>query len=69
MIVKRKHCILCGNCAEACPVDAIYLDASNEPFVCLHCGQCVEFCPHGCLELAEVPIESTTDEAARGVAS
>ncbi|MBS1192882.1 MAG: 4Fe-4S ferredoxin iron-sulfur binding protein, partial [Nitrospirae bacterium] len=39
---------------KACPVDAIYLDPSQEPFVCIHCGQCVPFCPHDCLEMNEV---------------
>jgi Fe-S-cluster-containing dehydrogenase component len=26
--VKKSLCIHCGDCAEACPVDAIYLDAT-----------------------------------------
>ena len=55
-VVARKNlCIRCGECARACPVDAIYLLPSGEPFVCIHCGRCVEFCPHDCLEMAEVP--------------
>ncbi|SDB42620.1 4Fe-4S binding domain-containing protein [Desulfonatronum thiosulfatophilum] len=53
VIVKMKLCIQCGKCAEACPVDAIYLDEKDKPYVCIHCGQCVEFCPHNCLELRE----------------
>ncbi|MCL5023150.1 MAG: 4Fe-4S binding protein, partial [Nitrospirae bacterium] len=40
-------------CAEACPVDAIYLDSSGEPYVCIHCGRCVPFCPHECLEMRD----------------
>jgi ferredoxin len=35
-------------------VDAIYLDARGEPFVCNHCGRCVPFCPHDCLEMSEI---------------
>jgi ferredoxin len=31
-------------------VDAIYIDAAGEPFVCIHCGRCVPYCPHDCLE-------------------
>ncbi|HDQ40283.1 MAG TPA: (Fe-S)-binding protein [Desulfonatronum sp.] len=55
VIVKMRQCIRCGLCAEACPVDAVYLDQAGQPHVCIHCGQCVEFCPHDCLELREKP--------------
>jgi len=55
VIVKTKLCIRCGQCAAACPVDAVYLDETDHPHVCIHCGQCVEFCPHDCLELREKP--------------
>jgi len=51
--VRRSKCIRCGECARACPVDAVYLNDVGEPFVCIHCGKCVEFCPHGCLEMKE----------------
>lgn len=51
VVVRKKRCIRCGECAAACPVDAIFLDTNKEPFVCLHCGRCVAFCPHNCLEL------------------
>jgi ferredoxin len=51
--VKKNLCIRCGDCAKACPVDAIYLDPTQEPFVCIHCGQCVPYCPHDCLEMQE----------------
>ena len=54
MIVRKKLCIRCGDCARACPVDAIYLDPTGDPFVCLHCGKCVPYCPHDCLEMKEV---------------
>ncbi len=53
VIVKKNLCIRCGDCADACPVDAIYLDNTGEPFVCIHCGRCVPFCPHDCLELTK----------------
>jgi Fe-S-cluster-containing hydrogenase component 2 len=52
VIVKKKLCIRCGECAKACPVGAIYLAPSGEPFVCIHCGRCVPYCPHDCLELS-----------------
>jgi len=50
VVVRKKLCIRCGDCARACPVDAIYIDAAGEPFVCIHCGRCVSYCPHDCLE-------------------
>ena len=52
--VKKKLCIHCGDCKEACPVDAIYLDETGEPFVCIHCGRCINYCPHDCLEMRDV---------------
>lgn len=55
VIVKMKLCIRCGQCAAACPVDAVYLDQFGLPYVCIHCGKCVEYCPHDCLELREKP--------------
>ena len=69
VIFRRKHCIQCGDCAEVCPVDAIYLDATSEPFVCIHCGQCVVYCPHDCLEMAEVVVEASTEKEAEEVVS
>lgn len=54
VVVRRRLCIRCGECARACPVDAIYLDPQGEPFVCLHCGRCVPFCPHECLAMRPV---------------
>jgi formate hydrogenlyase subunit 6/NADH:ubiquinone oxidoreductase subunit I len=52
VLVRKNLCIRCGECAKACPVDAIYLDPGREPFVCIHCGRCVPFCPHDCLEMS-----------------
>ena len=51
VIVRKNLCIRCGECFRACPVDAIYLDPTGDPFVCLHCGKCVPYCPHDCLEM------------------
>lgn len=49
-------CIRCGECARACPVDAIHLGGEDgSPYVCIHCGRCVGFCPHSCLALNDVP--------------
>lgn len=60
--VEKALCIRCGACAEACPVDAIFLEPdSGLPFVCIHCGRCVRFCPHECLELVNSPHEAPKD--------
>jgi ferredoxin len=58
--VKKSLCIRCEECEKACPVDAIYLDVTGEPFVCIHCGRCVPFCPHDCLEMIEVDVAQAT---------
>jgi len=67
--VRKSNCIRCGRCAEACPVDAIYLDATEEPFVCIHCGRCVPFCPHDCLEMVKIAGEAEQEEKPQEVAS
>ncbi|MEN6441603.1 MAG: 4Fe-4S dicluster domain-containing protein [Syntrophobacter sp.] len=53
VVVKKSLCIHCGECARACPVEAVFLDPVGEPFVCIHCGRCVSYCPHDCLELMD----------------
>jgi Fe-S-cluster-containing hydrogenase component 2 len=53
VIVKKKLCIKCGKCVEACPVDAIYQDRQGAVYVCIQCGRCVPFCPQNCLEMRE----------------
>jgi formate hydrogenlyase subunit 6/NADH:ubiquinone oxidoreductase subunit I len=59
--VNKSLCIRCGECARACPVDAIFLDQASEPIVCIHCGHCVSFCPHDCLELMNVVAEGAQE--------
>lgn len=56
---KKNLCIYCGECALQCPVSAIFLDETGEPFICIHCGRCVSFCPHNCLEMKEVTDSET----------
>lgn len=65
-MVRKKLCIRCGECAAACPVDAVYLAVDGDPFVCIHCGRCVPFCPHDCLEHREIGGETPAAEAAGG---
>ncbi len=47
-------CIACGNCMNACTIEAIFMREDGKPAVCIHCGYCVEFCPHGVLGFEEV---------------
>jgi formate hydrogenlyase subunit 6/NADH:ubiquinone oxidoreductase subunit I len=69
VVVKKSLCIRCGACDAVCPVDAIFLDPTGEPFVCIHCGRCVPFCPHDCLEMATVPGTSDPKEEPQEAAS
>ena len=51
VVVKKNLCIHCGDCADACPVDAIKYDGENLLFKvdedeCTACGECVEVCPY-----------------------
>ena len=55
VVVRRKQCIRCGECARACPVEAVFQAEDGTPYVCIHCGRCVAFCPHDCLEMQEIP--------------
>ena len=55
VILKKDKCSGHGECAKACPVDAIYMDSELEiPVFCIHCGRCVQYCPHECLEMIEI---------------
>lgn len=46
-----KVCTQCGNCAAACPVDAIHRSENGgyyvEPDECTLCMACVDECPEG----------------------
>jgi ech hydrogenase subunit F len=44
-----SKCDFCGDCARACPADAIHVDPENKqirynPFKCIYCATCLEFC-------------------------
>ncbi len=43
-------CIMCGACAEGCPVSAIKEGATQyeiDPELCIECGACADTCPVG----------------------
>ncbi len=54
----RWGCLGFGDCAEACPYDAIELNESSLPVVdlekCTGCGLCVKACPRNLIELKEI---------------
>ena len=45
--VDEGKCTNCGQCVEACPVEAITLDnvAKIDADACTSCGMCVDECP------------------------
>lgn len=50
VIINEQKCVGCGKCAEACPINAIFIDPSRKKaVVCIHCGECVQWCPHNIL--------------------
>lgn len=54
-------CLHFGDCARACPFDAIYMSVEGLPIViedkCTACGKCVEACPRNLFELHPISQE------------
>lgn len=54
-------CLHFGDCARACPFDALYMGEEGLPFVkehkCTACGKCVDACPRNLFELHPVSQE------------
>jgi heterodisulfide reductase subunit A2 len=72
--VDKDHCTWCGQCAEACPFDAIKMVmdekkniAAINNSVCKGCGMCLPVCPTDAIELvaySNLEIESMIDALA-----
>lgn len=55
VLCDNGKCVACGVCADACPADAITVDASGAAVAherCVGCGQCVAACPVAALSLS-----------------
>jgi NADH-quinone oxidoreductase subunit I len=58
-----EKCIACDNCAKACPVDCIYIEADSrgknthlsryaiDYGKCMFCGLCIDPCPTDCIHM------------------
>ena len=51
--IDENLCIACGECAEAYPFDALYVDgvATLDWEKCMGCGVCVEKCTENAISL------------------
>ena len=56
-VIDAGSCSGCGSCVEACPTDAIALNAEDlalrDEAACLGCGVCARLCPEGAISLQE----------------
>ena len=53
VLLDPKKCIGCGNCKNACVVNAVFMDNKNRPMICIQCGYCVKYCPYGVLGIVK----------------
>ena len=51
-VVDTEKCSACGDCVEACPLDALSVPekvAVVDESACGDCGACVDACPNGAI--------------------
>jgi ferredoxin len=63
MQVDLEKCTGCGECLDACSVEAISLiegKAAIDGDTCLSCGVCVQACPVGAITEARLPVALKT---------
>jgi len=70
LLIRANRCTRCGACAEICPQDAIYLEATTsmtDRTRCERCGRCVETCFSGARDLVgrEIPLAELLREVER----
>ena len=54
--VVNDSCVLCGACAEVCPVGAFHKGETQmvvDPNTCIDCGVCLGECPQGAIKSSD----------------
>jgi electron transfer flavoprotein alpha subunit len=67
--IDPEKCTGCGNCAAACPFNAIEI-ANDKPRInekCTLCGACVDACPFGAITIEAAPKMEGDGDGSRGV--